>query len=455
MELVEQTKQKIRQNKEATAFFTLFTVIQLVILSANWNKPMTWDSAIYIAMGKYLFSLGEIGLWESFRPPLIPLITGFIWKLGLPLVPTLRILHTALTVGGLVLIYRQLKTIFNYRTALYTTGITMATAVFIDNVTTLLTGVISALMVVTAVNYYVKDNYYASGTLSGLAFLTRFPSILVSPALGLSEAVKNYEEPKEALITLVKYSIPVALLLGIYFGLNQYFLGDALQPITGGLSVPPSDATSIPGTYYLSQLATNPFILLSIPGTYLILKERKKKYMPYVSALAVFFLFFELYPHKEVRYALLFLPFLALTGSYALRDIQERLEISTKAVTALIAVVMVLASAPIYSVATYENEAETEFYKQFQGLEGTVATNVPGPIQYGDFDYQALPQGYITEIVERGGIDYYGINSCAWYDTSDEAMKEIEKLNETLSQYERIYNGGGENCNYRIYEVEN
>jgi hypothetical protein len=34
-------------------------------------------------------------------------------------------------------------------------------------------------------------------------------------------------------------------------------------------------------------------------------------------------------------------------------------------------------------------------------------------------------------------------------------MKEIEKLNEKLSQYERIYNGGGENCNYRIYEVKN
>lgn len=455
MEMVDQAKEKIRQNKEITAFFALFTVIQLVILSANWNKPMTWDSSIYIAMGKHLFSMGEIGLWESFRPPLIPLITGIIWKIGLPLVPTLRILHTALTVGGLVLIYRQLKLIFNYRTALYTTAIIMSTAVFLDNVTTLLTGIISALLVTTAINYYVKEGNYISGTLSGFAFLTRFPSILVSPAIGISEAAKNYREPRKAIMKLVKYAVPVALILAIYFGLNQYFLGNAFQPITGGLSVPPSDATSIPGTYYLSQLATNPFILLSIPGTYLIMKNRERKYIPYVSALLVFFLFFELYPHKEVRYALLFLPFLAVTASYALINIQDRFEISTKAVTALIAVVLVVAAVPVYGAATYENEEQTEFYKQFQGLEGTVATNVPGPIQYGDFDYQALPQGYITEIVERGGIDYYGINSCAWYDTSEEAMKEIEKLNEKLSQYERIYNGGGENCNYRIYEVKN
>src|SRR3989338_4913484 len=58
--------------------FSLF--IRLMYIALNY--PLWWDSHIYISIGKYIFSSGEIGIWESFRPLLHPFLLGIFWKLG-------------------------------------------------------------------------------------------------------------------------------------------------------------------------------------------------------------------------------------------------------------------------------------------------------------------------------------------------------------------------------------
>ncbi len=453
MGMVEDLREKISDQREAVALFTVFTLIQLVIYSSVWDKPMVWDSAIYVAMGKHLFSFGSIGLWEVFRPPLIPILTGLIWKSGLPLVPFSRLLHMIITVAGSALIYRQLKEIFDYRTALYSSSVLLASPVLISNTTELLTGIISALLITVSLNKYLKNQKLVSGTLSGLAFLTRFPTILISPAIGFYEAYNSRDNWKLMIRKLVVYAVPVAGLLGIYFGLNYLYLGNPLEPITSGLSVPPSDSTTVFGTYYLTRLATNPLVLLALPGVYWIIRRREKDFYPFVSALAVFSVFFEAYHHKEVRYALAFLPFLAVTAAYAMKEIEDRFELRKEVLVGFALIVMLVSSVPIYNAASYQNENAKEFYQEFEGLNGTIATNNPGPIQYSDFDYRALPQGFLAGIYNQGGIDYYGINSCAWYDTTGEAGEEIEKFNQNISDYETIYKDNTSMCNYTIYEV--
>ncbi len=454
MGMVNQLREKVNEQREAVALFTVFTLIQLAIYSSVWDKPMVWDSAIYVAMGKHLFSFGTVGLWEVFRPPLIPIITGLIWKSGLPLVPFSRLLHMLLTVAGSALIYQQIKQIFDYRTALYSSSVLLASPVFISNTTELLTGILSALLITLSLNKYKKDQKLVSGTLSGLAFLTRFPTILISPAIGFYEAYNSRNNWKLMIKKLTIYAGPVAALLGIYFGMNYLYLGNPLEPITSGLSVPPSDATSIFGTYYLTRLATNPLVLLALPGVYWIIRRREEEFYPYISALAVFFIFFEAYHHKEVRYALAFLPFLAITAGYGLKEIEERFELRKEVFVAAAIVIMLVSAVPIYTAASYQNDDAKEFYQAFEGLNGTIATNNPGPIQYSDFDYQALPQGYLAGIYNQGGIDYYGVNSCAWYDTTGEAGEEIERFNENISSYETIYKDNTSMCNYTIYRVD-
>jgi 4-amino-4-deoxy-L-arabinose transferase-like glycosyltransferase len=454
MGMVEKLKQKVKQQGEAVVLFTVFILIQLVIYSSVWDKPLVWDSAIYVAMGKHLFSIGNIGLWEVFRPPFIPIIIGVIWKSGLPLVPFSRLFHMLLTVAGSALIHHQIKQIFDYRKALYSSAVLLASPVFISNTTELLTGVPSALLITVSLNKYLQGQKLISGSLSGLAFLTRFPTILIAPAIAIYEAYNNRNDWKLIIQKLIVYGSPVATLLCAYFTLNYVYLGNPLEPIISGISVPPSDATSVFGTYYLIRLASNPLILLAIPGVYWIIRKREEEFYPYVSALSVFFVFFEAYHHKEVRYGLAFLPFLAVTASHAMKEIEKQFNLKKEVFVSISIVVMLLSAVPIYTAASYQNENAKDYYKAFESLNGTVATNNPGPIQYSDFDYQPLPQGYLEGIFNEGGIDYYGINSCAWHDTTGGLGIEIEQFKQNISDYETIYKDSTSKCNYTIYRVD-
>ena len=60
--------------------FGIITIIILFIFAnlvfLKFNSDVWWDSAVYIGMGKYIYSLGESGFWEEFRPLVLPIILG-------------------------------------------------------------------------------------------------------------------------------------------------------------------------------------------------------------------------------------------------------------------------------------------------------------------------------------------------------------------------------------------
>ena len=80
---VQKVLQKI---KEQPLIFILSLCFIVRIFYISLDHPLWWDSHVYIGMGKYLFSGGEKGVWESFRPLIHPLILGSIWKLKLNVV---------------------------------------------------------------------------------------------------------------------------------------------------------------------------------------------------------------------------------------------------------------------------------------------------------------------------------------------------------------------------------
>ncbi|MBI2656782.1 hypothetical protein HYX03_03515, partial [Candidatus Woesearchaeota archaeon] len=69
----------IRKNK-IVYIVALFFIAKFLTLQ-NY-KTVWWDAAVYINMGKYIYSFGNAGLWEASRPIVWPLILGFLWKSG-------------------------------------------------------------------------------------------------------------------------------------------------------------------------------------------------------------------------------------------------------------------------------------------------------------------------------------------------------------------------------------
>ncbi|MEK6876668.1 MAG: hypothetical protein AABX63_04600, partial [Nanoarchaeota archaeon] len=70
----------LKNHKAFLFLFFIFLIVKLVSLFAA--ADIWWDSAVYLGMGKYIYSSGDSGLWEASRPLVWPLILGFFWKIG-------------------------------------------------------------------------------------------------------------------------------------------------------------------------------------------------------------------------------------------------------------------------------------------------------------------------------------------------------------------------------------
>src|SRR3989338_477668 len=74
-------------NKLVKGHISIIAIIAIFILSFYYhhypNADLWWDSSVYLGMGKYIYSLGETGLYEESRPLVWPLILGVFWKFGL------------------------------------------------------------------------------------------------------------------------------------------------------------------------------------------------------------------------------------------------------------------------------------------------------------------------------------------------------------------------------------
>jgi len=69
-----------------TPNFFLYSILIFFIISKIlfllYENNVWWDAAVYIGMGKYIFSLGDAGFWEASRPIVWPIILGFLWKIN-------------------------------------------------------------------------------------------------------------------------------------------------------------------------------------------------------------------------------------------------------------------------------------------------------------------------------------------------------------------------------------
>ena len=74
-------------------------------------------------MGKYIYSLGHSGLWETIRPPGLPLLIGTLWKLRLPYVFFSEITALLFAAGTIAMSYLIASKLFSKKAAILVTGL--------------------------------------------------------------------------------------------------------------------------------------------------------------------------------------------------------------------------------------------------------------------------------------------------------------------------------------------
>ena len=164
-------------NKKICIIILFFFFIKLFTLS--YYNVVWWDSAVYIGMGKYIFSLGSSGLWESSRPILWPLILGLLWKSGLNPILSGRIAEIIFGSLCVLLTYLIGKKLFNEKTALLASVFLALSPTFFFFNGIMLTEAVSTFFVLLGVFFLIEKKHLISGIFFGMAFMARFLQIFV------------------------------------------------------------------------------------------------------------------------------------------------------------------------------------------------------------------------------------------------------------------------------------
>ncbi len=311
------------------------------------KHPLWWDSHVYIGMGKYLFSNGTSGIWESFRPLVHPIILGAFWKSGLNPIFIGKLLDLIFSLAAVYLTYLIGKKIFNRETGLIAALIFSLTPLFIMFTGLILTEPLAITFALGGIYLFLDEKkvwkVFLSGILLSLSFMTKFPQGVVFGALFLILGVKllgglyplKKEEVWGRIKQLVTFSLGFGIVIIPYLLFNYYRYGNMFEPFLSGSQIV-TTSTWVYGsgiTFYLTQFFFRNWIyLFFFVYLYYFIKEKhwkdtgKDVLMLSVLLFLIYFTF--QVPRKEVRYLVTVLPFLSLMISYTVIKIYRQLKSS-------------------------------------------------------------------------------------------------------------------------------
>ena len=208
MNILKTYIKKIKENYLLLSLFAIF--ILLKIITATKVHQIIWDEAVYIGMGKFLFSFGKAGLWESIRPLGLPILLGAIWKLKLNTILFAEILAVLFSLGNILLVYLITKETFNKTTAVIAAFILSITPLFFLYSSYILTGIASTFFALLAIYIYIsKENLPLVGFFTALTFLFRFPQGLLLVAILFSIFINEMITRQSIKNTLKKLKVSV------------------------------------------------------------------------------------------------------------------------------------------------------------------------------------------------------------------------------------------------------
>ncbi|MBI4447595.1 glycosyltransferase family 39 protein, partial [Candidatus Woesearchaeota archaeon] len=238
---------------------SIFLVFRLIL--SPFKQDLWWDSAVYLGMGKYFLSFGNLGLFEAIRPPVLPLILGLIWRAGLDPIIFGRILQIIFSLGIIFLTYSLGKKVFGETVGLLSAFVLALSATFFVNSAQLLSDIPSTFFALSALNFFMRDKGILCGFFAALAFLTRFPQGIIFAVLLL--LILFFRKNFNAIPTFAFVVAPFFVFNKLFFGSFFFSLIQAKYVIaSAGLWI-----FSQPWHYYLGWLVKeNVLFILSFFG---------------------------------------------------------------------------------------------------------------------------------------------------------------------------------------------
>lgn len=461
-------------NRIILIFLAVFFLIRLIYMQ-RIHIPI-WDEAVYIGMGKYLYSLGHVGLWEMFRPVMMPLLLGLGYIFGSNEMVFGEILVIFFSTAVLYLVYAIGKNLFDKRIGALATFFTAITPVFFLYSGYILTEIPSLFFVLCAVYCLTKERvgkkeYIFSGLFAAFAFLTKYPQGLLFISLTAYFSIRFlFNRTKRNSSPL--FYIPLAFILTQlpFFAFNLLLYRHETSKVWHAMFRPiilaashqynPAEFVGQKFFYIIHLSQQNFWLLFIIIGAvfYLTTKSYKK---PGINLLATVFLayfaYFNWIPNKQLRFSITFLPFICIFAGYGIFELvnritkngthpnMEKIILATVCLLSLVLIIQADANYYLWRPAT-NPDIVAEFYEYFKDITtkenpARILTSDPVPAAYVDAYfmpiYFSLPIAYAT--YENSSYDYIIYSTDTYY-----CAPEDEKCREQVSYFSKLISSENE-----------
>ncbi len=425
-------------------FVVFFAVLQGIFLIRG---NLFWDEAVYVGIGKYLWSLGQSGIYESFRPIVLPLILGFFWKIGLSPVFVGKAFMIVMSSWSLYLVYLIARKHMNHWFSLFSVIAVALTPVYFVFASKLMTSMLALFFLLAALYRLEEKKSIQAGVFLGLAFLTRFPAgLFLIPAFFMAK-----EQKWTVLKTFVITTIP-------YFVLNLVMGNGLIRPL---LEAGAHQANSVFGGawwFYFGVFIAVPLVLFCIPGLFTTIKEKHYG----ILALALIPLaYFSSITIKQERFAILFFPFFILIAMHALYRAFKKLrkiDLITQILFVFLVASCVISAMHIQLDDTGYYPAYSQF---FTDENSTVITTTPIPAAFSDAKfipaYFDINQAFYTYLLHKNDAEYVLYSSEPFYcdHFGDDCKATQAYFEEALEEHKEILTKDVDGYNYTIYKLEN
>ncbi len=459
----------------------LSVAIGIRLLSLLFHQSLWWDSHVYIGMAKYLFSNGELGIWEPFRALLHPLLIGIVWKLKISPVIGGRILDIVFSTLSVYFLYRITEKIFDKKTAIISALFFGVAPLFLMFTGLILADPLSIFLGLLGVYFFTKQetktplNLTLAGFFCGLAFLAKFPQGIYLAGLGLLTLI--YAKPfvekiKQGILLTIGFIIATTP----FFIFNYYTYGNPLEPLTSASWIV-TTGTWLYGSgiffYFKEFFFKNPIHLLSIPFIYYFFKEKQwkdqHKILPVLMTIIII-LYFITVPRKELRYMIGALPFVAMFIGYSVIKLHHYFKKQKKPFihpSGLVAVCIILTLSFVPGNIDFNNPPT--LHKEVQqiitdnNITGPILSSHPFVISYFDNKPILLSGMDYGEAIYEREKNNYGIavvNSCDFHCAPEDAdchtrkaalLNTIAEENTQVFQTQHTFKKDEPPCIYTIY----
>ena len=435
-----------------------------------------WDASIYIGIGKFVYTHGRIGVFEVLRPYLWPLIQGGFWRLGLDPNFCGKILEIIFSAGVFCLVYLIGESMKKYAGA-FAALILAAMPVFFSFAAIPITDIPSVFWSLLAVWFALNKRWFWSGLMVSIAFTFRFPHALTFAPIICFLFVEACETKawrefmKRAGLLILGTSVLIVPFL-IY---SKIFYGDALLPIKTASSVASIPNEQDTGDYFFyakELLRQNWFIIFG----YLVLIatpfwKRLKFHRATILlsfCLVIVGAYFSQNHHREVRYAIAFLPYAVLLAGYAIAYSAEKKPSGTPTRAALVILIAYFAASSFALVKIYSGTSDSfadfsRFEHFFDDKTGVhVVTNYPMIVGLSDVKLDEIYENWENGLSAYGRYenktDYFVNNSCQTSCATSEASCQNAKeslMGALRAKEEAVFDviAKNSNCELAIFKI--